>query len=87
MAMAMRDRWTDDRLDDLNGKVDDGFRRMDERFAQVDQRFAQLDARLDTEFGRIHARFDSLAQTLVLCAVSFSAAVIAGFVALAVAAL
>jgi hypothetical protein len=76
----MRDRWTDERLDDLNAKVDNGFRRMDERFTQID-------ARLDSEFGRIHARFDSLAQTLVLCAITFSAAVIAGFVALAVAAL
>lgn len=47
MAVAMRERWTDERLDDLNGKVDDGFRRMDERFAAVDARFAQVDARLD----------------------------------------
>jgi hypothetical protein len=47
MATAMRDKWTDERLDDLNKKVDDGFARVDLRFAQVDQRFAQVDARLD----------------------------------------
>jgi hypothetical protein len=38
MAMTMRERWTDERLDDLNAKVDDGFRRMDERFNHLDNR-------------------------------------------------
>jgi hypothetical protein len=37
-AATMRDRWTDERLDDLNAKVDDGFRRMDERFTGIDGR-------------------------------------------------
>lgn len=44
---AVRDKWTDERLDDLNKKVDDGFARVDARFAQIDQRFAQIDQRLD----------------------------------------
>jgi hypothetical protein len=26
---AMREKWTDERLDDLNGRVSDGFRRVD----------------------------------------------------------
>lgn len=39
---AVRELWTDARLDDLNVKVGDGFRRMDERFAQVDARFDAL---------------------------------------------
>jgi tetrahydromethanopterin S-methyltransferase subunit G len=47
MAVAMREKWTDERLDDLNKKVDDGFARVDQRFAQVDHRLAQLDARID----------------------------------------
>lgn len=45
---AMREKWTDERLDDLNKKVDDGFARIDQRFVQVDQRFIQLDARIDS---------------------------------------
>lgn len=48
MAVVMRDKWTDERLDDLNKKVDDGFARIDARFAQVDARFAQIDARIDS---------------------------------------
>jgi len=39
---TMREKWTDERLDDLNKKVDDGFRRVDERFAQIDARIDSL---------------------------------------------
>ncbi|MGD9735790.1 MAG: hypothetical protein AB7V58_09315 [Solirubrobacterales bacterium] len=60
MAVAMRDRWTDERLDDLNGKVDDGFRRVDERFDRVDERFERMDVRfdrVDEKFERMEERF------------------------------
>jgi hypothetical protein len=36
---AVREKWTDERLDDLNGKVDDLGRRMDLRFDAMDRRF------------------------------------------------
>jgi hypothetical protein len=35
MAVMVREKWTDEWLDDLNKKVDDGFRRVDERFGQT----------------------------------------------------
>jgi hypothetical protein len=56
---AMREAWTDDRLDDLNGKVANGFRRVDARFDRVDDKFDSLEARID-------ARFDSLQRTMIL---------------------
>ncbi len=34
----MRESWTDERLDDLNAKVDRGFHRVDSRFVQMDER-------------------------------------------------
>jgi hypothetical protein len=43
----MREKWTDERLDDLNGKVDDLGRRMDLRFDSVDRRFEGIDQRID----------------------------------------
>jgi hypothetical protein len=43
----MREKWTDERLDDLNGKVDDLGRRMDLRFDSVDRRFERIDQRID----------------------------------------
>ena len=64
---AVRDKWTDERLDDLNKKVDDGFSRVDQRFAQIDQRsprstsaFAQVDQR----FAQVDARFDGLQRMM-----------------------
>jgi tetrahydromethanopterin S-methyltransferase subunit G len=48
MAVMMpREKWTDDRLDDLNQKVDDGFKKVDGRFDKVDARFNHLDKKID----------------------------------------
>lgn len=39
---TVREKWTDERLDDLNHKVDDLGRRMDLRFDAVDRRFDSM---------------------------------------------
>ena len=57
---AMRESWTDDRLDDLNRRVDAGFKQVDERFKQADRRFDKVDHRFD----KLEARFDALQRTL-----------------------
>jgi hypothetical protein len=53
---AMREAWTDERLDYLNHRVDDGFKKVDERFRQVDTRFDRVDA----ELARVNDRIDGL---------------------------
>ncbi|MGN6258512.1 MAG: hypothetical protein ACTHN3_12310 [Solirubrobacterales bacterium] len=58
MAVMVREAWTDERLDDLNKKVDDGF-------AKVDARFERLEARMDAQFGQLNDRFDRMQQTLI----------------------
>jgi tetrahydromethanopterin S-methyltransferase subunit G len=45
MMEAMRQSWSDDRLDHLNRRVEEGFAQVDQRFEQVDQRFDQLEGR------------------------------------------
>jgi tetrahydromethanopterin S-methyltransferase subunit G len=75
----MRERWTDDRLDDLNGKVD-ALRlemksefaavrgEMDKRFDRVDERFDKVDKRfdkVDERFDKIDARFEKLDERLL----------------------
>ena len=80
MATMVREAWTDERLDDLNRKVDRGFTElrteMGDRFDQmekrserieprVDARFNSLEARLDARFGRIDERFEALNRTLI----------------------
>lgn len=44
---TMRETWTDERLDDLNQKVDRGFARVDARFDRVDDRFDQMNERFE----------------------------------------
>jgi chromosome segregation ATPase len=77
---AMRQSWSDDRLDDLNHRVDAGFARVDDQFARVDAQFARLDAKLDRKidgsaaelrqemkmgFDQINTRFDAMQQTMI----------------------
>jgi hypothetical protein len=74
---AMRQSWSDDRLDDLSDRVEAGFVRVDERFARVEARmdegFSRLDARIDATaaelrqemksgFDRVDRRFERLEQ-------------------------
>lgn len=57
----MRQEWSDDRLDLLDAKVEDGFGRMDAEFARVDQRFEQVDER----FAQVDERFDQVDRRFV----------------------
>ncbi len=59
---AMRQSWSDDRLDHLNRRVDEGFEQVDKRFEQVDKRFEQVDKRFD----RLEDRFDRLQQGIMV---------------------
>jgi hypothetical protein len=47
MMELMREKWTDERLDDLSARVDDLGRRMDLRFDAVERRFEGIEKRLD----------------------------------------
>jgi hypothetical protein len=69
---AMRQSWTDERLDDLNRNVDRRFAEVDRRFDEVDRRFDRVDERfdrVDDEFREMrvemNARFDSLQRTML----------------------
>lgn len=62
--MMPREKWTDERLDDLNEKVDRGFAdtkaEMREGFARVDGEIKELRKELNARFSSIDARFDSI---------------------------
>lgn len=70
---AMREAWTDERLDDLTKRVDEGFREsrqdlrqfrveikveMDARFDRVDARFDRVDKKFEILEQRFERRFD-----------------------------
>ncbi len=90
----MRDSWTDDRLDDLNGKVDALRLEMREEFAavrgemrdgfdRVDKKFDKIDARfegMDERFQAMDARLIGIYRTMVVFCGTAMAALI-GFIA------
>jgi DNA anti-recombination protein RmuC len=53
---AMRQSWTDDRLDEFGKRIDERFDRVDERFEDVDRRFDQVDRRFD----QVDRRFEQV---------------------------
>ena len=67
--MMPREKWTDERLDDLNKKVDEGF-------ARVESDVRGLRTEMDARFDKVDARFESLNRTLISCAVVIIAALI-----------
>jgi hypothetical protein len=73
MAVMVREAWTDERLDDLNRKVDGGFARVDARFSSLE---ARIDGRFQSLEERIDAKFDGLNRTLIASAATIVAALL-----------
>jgi len=65
VVMSPRKKWTDERLDDLSEKVDQGFSEvkteMREGFGRMEARFEKIDER----FEKIDERFHNLHLTLI----------------------
>jgi tetrahydromethanopterin S-methyltransferase subunit G len=75
MAVMMnpRETWTDQRLDDLSKKVDEGFA---DTKAEMRGRFDRVEARMDAQFAEVNARFDRMQQTLIGSTAVIAAALI-----------
>ncbi|HET8862633.1 MAG TPA: hypothetical protein VFM94_05225 [Solirubrobacterales bacterium] len=91
---AMRESWTDDRLDDLNGKVDAQHLEMRTEFrairgemkdefravrGEMKEEFRAVRGEIGAGFDRIDGRFDALQRTLLQIAGGTIATLIAGF--------
>ncbi|HEX5608481.1 MAG TPA: hypothetical protein VFX45_00140 [Solirubrobacterales bacterium] len=73
----MREAWTDERLDDLSSKVDDGFRRMEDRFAHVDARFDAAQREMNARFEAMHRLVVQVSGGMIGTFVIAAAAVVA----------
>ena len=92
MAVMMpRETWTDERLDDLNKKVDDGFARLDQDIRglrgdvndqgnnlrrDLNDQGNNLRGEMNALRSEMNARFDALNRNLVAGAVAVIAAII-----------
>jgi hypothetical protein len=65
--------WNDDRLDELNRRVESGFTKVDQRFvrlegemkegfAKVDQRFVRLEGEIKEGFAKVDRRFEQMGE-------------------------
>lgn len=52
--------WNDDRLDDLNGRVNEGFAKVDERFIRLEGEMKEGFAKVDQRFDKVDQRFDKV---------------------------
>jgi hypothetical protein len=73
---AMREAWTDRRLDRLEQRVEFGFEQVNERFDEVGRRFDEMGER----FGRLEDRFDAYTRAMMQTSVVLICALI-GFIA------
>lgn len=67
MMEAMRESWTDARLDDFAKHTDQRFDEVDRRFDEVDHRFDKVDMRfeaVDRRFEEVDRRFDSVERRM-----------------------
>jgi hypothetical protein len=87
VMMSPREKWTDERLDDLSAKIDRGFGRIegDLREIRVDLKDSnrEMNARFDSMEERFDARFDALNRTLIGAAVGIAVAFIGSTATLA----
>jgi len=79
-TMTVRRGWSDDRIDGLELKVDEGFRHVDMRFEQVDKQFDQVNERL----GRLEVGMESLRRMMITFCVGMSGCFVALFTTLLV---
>jgi hypothetical protein len=72
MAVMAREAWTDERLDDLNTKVDEGFREMRNEFRAIRGENAG-------EFQAVRGEMQALHRTAMVVMVSGFATMLVGF--------
>jgi glutaredoxin 2 len=80
---AMRESWTDERLDDFRTDVN---RQFDEVKGDMNRRFGEFDKRFDKvdhELHRINDRLDGLGKAVIFGAFTLSTSYLAGFIVVA----
>ena len=74
MAVMAREKSTDERLDDLTGRVDRGF-------AEVKGEVRDLRGEMNDRFNSVDSRFDSMQRTMVIGFASIVASVVGAVIA------
>jgi hypothetical protein len=78
----MTSGWTDERLDDLKGQVDDLGRRMDAGFRDLHSEVEDLRRDMDAKFNRLGERLEARFDTMLYALFAFGGAMFAGMASL-----
>jgi hypothetical protein len=78
----MRDKWSDERMDDLNRRVENGFNRVDADLREIR---AEIKSEIGGLRGETNARFDSLQRTMLQLGGGMIATFVVGFTSILVA--
>jgi hypothetical protein len=88
---AMRQSWTDERLDDFRGEVNRRFDEVDRRFDKVDRRLDRIESdmksgfdAMNDRFEAIHGRLHSMQRTMIQSNVVLIAALLGALAAHAI---
>lgn len=63
--MKTMERWSDERLDDLNDRVRSGFDRIDADLRSIRGEMGALRGEMNARFEQVDARFDALQRTML----------------------
>ncbi|HVY79154.1 MAG TPA: hypothetical protein VG898_11665 [Solirubrobacterales bacterium] len=78
---AVREKWTDERLDDLNDRVSEGFNRIDGELrvlrGEMNSRFESMEERFDARFDALHKLLLRAAGGAIAVLVTTGAALVA----------
>ncbi len=73
---GVRESWTDERLDDLNHRVEEGFSRVDVDIRDLKTEMSARFDRIDERFERIDERFERMHRLMLQSSVLVIAALI-----------
>jgi hypothetical protein len=80
---AVRETWTDERLDDLNHRVDEGFGEMKGEFralrSEIRSEFAAVRSEMRAEFGAVRSEAAAANRTMLQVVLGGFAVTIVGF--------
>jgi hypothetical protein len=80
---AVRDAWTDDRLDDLNHRVDGGFKEVSREFQalrlEMRTEFAAVRSEMAVEFGAVRSEMAAMHRMMLQVVLGGFGVMIAGF--------
>jgi hypothetical protein len=94
MAVMVREVWTDERLDDLNKRVDEGFKETREEFravrSEMKSEFQAVRAEMKTEFqavrsevGEVRSEVSALARVIMQLTWGLIGTMLVGFLGIA----